>query len=168
VRNLVSYFDGRSLLRSVWKQSSEENIWTSSLSAGKILKSVLRWARHLDTLDDTRNIPVCSLGRLRTREDSIKKYLRPSHVVHVGEDNVSELQPTLGLLFVPQMTDDIYEYGKPRCNYIDRGNRITRIIASLAATLSTSNPVSTDPSANPGLCCDRPATDSQWPTHYPG
>jgi hypothetical protein len=38
-------------------------------------------------------------------------------------DDVSELRPPTGLLFIPQL---IYEYGEPRWNDTDRGNRRTR------------------------------------------
>jgi hypothetical protein len=36
----------------------------------------------------------------------------------IERDNVSELQPPTGLLFIPQF---IYKYGEPQWNDIDRG-----------------------------------------------
>jgi hypothetical protein len=45
-------------------------------------------------------------------------------VVHVdGVRIVSELPPPTGILFIPQM---ICEYGEPRLNFTDKGNRRTQ------------------------------------------
>jgi hypothetical protein len=54
-----------------------------------------------------------------------------------------------------------YEYGEPRWNDIDRGNRITRRKTCPSATLSTTNSAWTDPGTNPCLRGERPATNRQ-------
>jgi hypothetical protein len=41
----------------------------------------------------------------------------------MGLEYVSELLPLTDIVFIPQM---VYEYGEPRWNDIDRGNRTTR------------------------------------------
>jgi hypothetical protein len=69
----------------------------------------------------------------------------------------SELRPSTGLLFIPQV---ISEHGEPRWNDTDRGKpkNLEKICPS--ATLSTTNPTRTDP----GLRGERPATNRL--SHY--
>jgi hypothetical protein len=43
---------------------------------------------------------------------------------------------------------------------IDRGNQRTWRKTYPSTTLSTTNPTWIDPGANPGLCCEKPATSS--------
>jgi hypothetical protein len=69
-------------------------------------------------------------------------------------DDVSELRPLKGLLFIPQM---INEYGETRWKDIDRESRRTLRKTCPSATLSTTNPRWIEPGANPGLRGDRPA-----------
>jgi hypothetical protein len=70
----------------------------------------------------------------------------------MGWDYVSELQPLMGLLFIPQM---IYKSVKPWWNYTDRGKPKNSEKTCPSATLSTTNPTWTDL----GLCGERPATN---------
>jgi hypothetical protein len=63
-------------------------------------------------------------------------------------DYVSELRPPTDLLFVSHL---ICEYGEPQWNDINRENRRTRRKTCPSATLSTTNPIWTDPGANPIL-----------------
>jgi hypothetical protein len=44
-------------------------------------------------------------------------------MMSTGLDNVSELRPPPGLLFIPQ---DMYEHGEPCRNYINRGKLLIR------------------------------------------
>jgi hypothetical protein len=74
----------------------------------------------------------------------------------IGWDNVSEMRPPKGLLFISQV---MYEYGEARWNNTDRGNRRTRRKTCHSATWSSTNPTWTNPGANPGLCGEKPATN---------
>jgi hypothetical protein len=56
------------------------------------------------------------------------------------------LRPPKGLLFILQM---IYGHGEPRCNHTDRGKLKRKTCPS--ASLATTNPIWTDPGANPDL-----------------
>jgi hypothetical protein len=73
-----------------------------------------------------------------------------------SETLVSELQPLMGLLFIPQM---IYQYGEPQCNDINKENWRTQSKTCPTATLSTINPTWTDPGMNLGLHGERPETN---------
>jgi hypothetical protein len=78
-------------------------------------------------------------------------------VVHVdGQDHVSELQPPMGLLFIPQI---IYEYAETREMILTGENRRTRRKPCLIATLSTTNATWTDRGVTPGLRGEKPATN---------
>jgi hypothetical protein len=66
-----------------------------------------------------------------------------------GGDNVSELWPSTGLLFILQK---IYEYGQPLWNDTDGGSWRTQRKTCPSATLSTKNPTWTDSGMNPDLC----------------
>jgi hypothetical protein len=59
------------------------------------------------------------------------------------------------LLFTPQM---IYEYGEPRWINTDRRKPKNWEKTCPSATLPTANPTWTDPVANPGTRCEKPAT----------
>jgi hypothetical protein len=72
----------------------------------------------------------------------------------MGWDDVSELRPPAGLLFIPNI---IYEYGEPLWNDIDRKILRTSRKTCPSAILSTTW---TDPGSNPRLYGDRPATNS--------
>jgi hypothetical protein len=72
-----------------------------------------------------------------------------------GWGYVSELRPPTGPLFILQM---IYGYGERRWNDVDTENRTTPRKPCPSATLYTTNSTWTDPGANPGLRCERPAT----------
>jgi hypothetical protein len=61
-------------------------------------------------------------------------------------DDVSELQPPTGLLFIHHM---IHEHGEPRWNDIDRVNRRTRKETCHSVTLSSTYPTWTLLGANP-------------------
>jgi hypothetical protein len=60
------------------------------------------------------------------------------------------------LLVHPQM---IHEYKEPRWNNTDRGKPKNSEKTRPSATLSTTSPTRIDPSANPGLRGERPATN---------
>jgi hypothetical protein len=88
----------------------------------------------------------------------------------MGWDCVSELQSPTGPLFIPQV---VCEYGEPWWNYIDRGKLKNSEKRCHSATLSTTSPSWIDPLANPGLRCERPATNGlshgtafRIPFHY--
>jgi hypothetical protein len=66
----------------------------------------------------------------------------------MGWDYVSDLRPPTGTFFVPQVT---YEYGEPRWNDTDKGNRRNLRKTCPNTTLSTASITLTDPGANPDL-----------------
>jgi hypothetical protein len=72
--------------------------------------------------------------------------------ISMGLDYVYEIWQPTGLLFISQM---IYDNGESQGIDIERGNQRT----CSSATMSTTNPTWTDPSANLGLCGKRPVTN---------
>jgi hypothetical protein len=71
-------------------------------------------------------------------------------------DDISELRPLAGLLFLPQVT---YVYVDSRWNYIVRLKTRNSEKACPSATLSTNNPIRADQAVNLGFRGERPATN---------
>jgi hypothetical protein len=78
------------------------------------------------------------------------------HVMSVGLDNVSELWPPTGLLFIPQI---INGQGEPRWNDIDRVKWKNSEKNLSQCTLSTTNPMWTNWATDPGPCRERLAAN---------
>jgi hypothetical protein len=74
----------------------------------------------------------------------------------MGWEYERELRPPTGIMFIPRF---ICEYGGSQLNDIDRGKQRPRRKACPNATMSTTNYTRADPQANPGLRCERPATN---------
>jgi hypothetical protein len=132
-------------------------------SAGSSLAQSDGWAyssdlQPLHTLGHiNHSLSTCKIlchkrGKFIENHDSLLKMLFMS----MGWDDVSEMRPPRGLLFIPQMT---YEHGEPWWNDTDRVKTCELEKNCLRATLSTINPTWTDPGANPGLRDERPSTN---------
>jgi hypothetical protein len=75
----------------------------------------------------------------------------------MGREYVSELRPPRDYCSSSQM---VHEYGEPRFNDTDREIRIARRKTCPTATFSKTNPMLTDPGANPGIRGKKFATDN--------
>jgi hypothetical protein len=85
-------------------------------------------------------------SEMKKRGEEAESY---SLFMSVGRDYVSELRPSSCLLFIPQV---IYMSLDSHGGMILTGeSRRTRRKTCRSATLYTTNPILTDPGANPGL-----------------